>query len=464
MLAGSLHGLPRSVLVAMVTLVALSACGSSRSGLDAVRPPRPLDGAPRPIPDPPPSRVVLHATIFPEGIAAQLEAAVPVEGAGLVDVVAGKGLTYTWTREPFVVRFDRGRLLLASKVTAAVRLLGSHALQVDLRIGGEPVLSPDYQARVQSLTVDVKVTGPLDSVSRVVEKKLTEELTRSLEAFAFDVRPMIAGFYERLRAPLAFAVGTSSACATLEVKAIEAGPTILATSMEKDLGVVVLPSVTLPCVRTSTRAAPPPMLANVAMLPSGPFAVVLPVAAAYEEISAAMEQAIGGRLHFSKEYPSLFLEKPEVFPANESLVIRMQLGGRVRLAGGDLPLEGELFFMGRPVVVDNQIVVPDLQLTPGSADGLLRLKLLLDRDAINRQAQAALRVDISERLAAVRHKLSTELSFSEGMGCVRGEVLRLEVTGLYPHASFLRMYATVHAQASLYIPCKRPFETVAGGR
>ena len=66
-----------------------------------------------------------------------------------------------------------------------------------------------------------------------------------------------------------------------------------------------------------------------------------------------------------------------------------------------------------------------------------------------------MRVDVSERLAAVKDKLSTELSFSQDLGCVRATVFRSEVTGIFPHEHFLRIYVTVDAQAGLFMPCKR---------
>jgi hypothetical protein len=51
--------------------------------------------------------------------------------------------------------------------------------------------------------------------------------------------------------------------------------------------------------------------------------------------------------------------------------------------------------------------------------------------------------------------MSTELSFSEDLGCVRGQVLRTEVKGIYPHPSFLRIYVETDAQVGLYLPCKK---------
>ena len=99
-------------------------------------------------------------------------------------------------------------------------------------------------------------------------------------------------------------------------------------------------------------------------------------------------------------------------------------------------------------------MLPDLEITPGTASELVKLKFALDYASIRDQARQALRVDVSERLAAVKDKLSTQVSFDDELGCVRGQVLRSEVTGVFPHPSFLRIYVQVDAQLGIYLPCK----------
>jgi hypothetical protein len=229
---------------------------------------------------------------------------------------------------------------------------------------------------------------------------------------------------------------------------------VLAGGVEKDFGVVVMPSVTMPCeVTAETAPAPLPALANVASLPSGPVMVTIPVAAEYEELSRAMEKAMGGQLHFSKENPGLYLEKPQVYSSNEALVIRINLGGWAQVGPMKTNVGGELFLRGHPTVVDNQVIVQDLELTPGSATSLIKLKFAMDKQAIRDAAQQAIRLDLSERLNSAREKMSKELSFEEGKGCVQANVLRTEVTGIHPHKGFLRIYVQTWAQLNLYMPC-----------
>src|SRR5690348_3485534 len=97
--------LRRSFLVATMSLL-LPAC----AGTQSLHPPPPPVGDTPPLPDPPPSRVVLHATILAEALKAQLDAHLPKEGGGEIPVVGKEAVPYKWTREPVAVQFDGGRV------------------------------------------------------------------------------------------------------------------------------------------------------------------------------------------------------------------------------------------------------------------------------------------------------------------------------------------------------------------
>ena len=53
----------------------------------------------------------------------------------------------------------------------------------------------------------------------------------------------------------------------------------------------------------------------------------------------------------------------------------------------------------------------------------------------------------------MREKLSRDVAFEGDLGCLRANVAKIEVTGVYPHGSYLRVYVTTTAQASVFIPC-----------
>lgn len=86
-----------------------------------------------------------------------------------------------------------------------------------------------------------------------------------LKDFTYDLRPLVAEASARLARPLELPVGDATACARLHVLEIEAAPTVLADGIEKDLAIVVAPSVTLPCVdaaRAHDRDAKPALVAQ----------------------------------------------------------------------------------------------------------------------------------------------------------------------------------------------------------
>jgi hypothetical protein len=487
-----------TVALAVAQVALLSCFGPS----GRVRPPPPPSIG-RPISDPPPSRVVVHVTIFREGLTKALAGALPRNGQGEVNLVAGQTIQYTWQREPVTLRFDRGRIVVGVPVTARTNFVGQRVIPILATIAAEPVVTADFKAALQSTEVSVKAESSLATVNTAIQDTLTELINKAVDEFRMDLRPLILSGFSRLAEPIEFPVGDQIACAELRIVSLEAAPTVLADGVEKDLGVVIMPSVTLPCTPVaslSPKAPEPPdagaphaavtpsttdggaplalatdggtpviaeaadaglpsinlpLLQNVASLPSGPFTVVAPVAARYEELSAAIDKAIGGKLFFSESHPDLYLYKPQVYASEEQVVVRTLLGGKANVAGTKLDMDGEIFFAGHPKVIDNQITIPDLDITPGSASELLKLKIAVDHDTVVDQARTAMRVDISDRLAAMKDKLSTELSFSDGMGCMRARVLRSEVTGIFPHQNYLRIYVTTDAQAALYIPCKK---------
>ncbi|WP_204487429.1 DUF4403 family protein [Archangium primigenium] len=489
----------RPVPVLLTTLL-LGACGH-RIEPQHLRPTAPAANGGRPVSDPPPSRIVLHATVFREALIRKMAESLPRTGEGDAQVFAGQRVHYTWQREPVTLKFDRGRVVVGVAVHGRFNLLGERTLPLTITLAGEPVMTPDFQALLQSTEVQVVASGPVESVNRAIEATLRDTVMKTVDTFRFDVRPLLSRAFEQLARPIEIPVGDQVACAELKVTSLEAAPTVLADGLEKDLGIVVMPSVTLPCTpEASLRAPPPPetaspgtpdtgdagdtrlasyappapgpelsvppppparppvpipLLQNVSTLPSGPFRVVVPVAARYEELSRALETSMNGRLYFSASNPELYMERPQVYPSHDSVVIRMNLGGKAQVGGYAVPVGGELFFAGHPHVLDNQLSVPDLEIAPGTASELVKLKFALDYASIRDQARQALRVDVSERLAAVKDKLSTELSFAEDQGCVRGQVLRSEVTGVHPHANFLRIYVQVDAQLGLYMPCKQ---------
>lgn len=406
--------------------------------------------------DPAPSRVVVHATVTSAALAKALDLQIPRNGSGSFHAMASDH-KYVWSRRPVEVAFAGGRIEVQAHVDATVEMLGTTLdFPIELDIAAEPVISSDYRARLQAPTVSVTtndrrlkmaqwIGGALDTIR--------DEIAGQLKGFAYDLRPIVAEAYARIARPIDLPLGGARGCANLTVLGVEAGPTVLADGIEKDLAVVVAPSVTLPCTWPDKPPELPP-LANVATLPSGPFTVSIPVAARYEELQKAMVLAFtDGKLYFSKEFPQLYMEKPEIYASRDQLVLKLHINGPIHKLGIDTTLDGDLYMTGHPTVVDNEIRVPDLEPTIETQSFLLRLKAALDGDSIRDQARAALHLDIGDRLAEVRNKLSTDLSFGDNQGCLRSTVSKIEVTGVHTHQGYLRVYVALTGQASVYLPC-----------
>ena len=456
------HAVMRSTSVAPIASLFLvfAAAGCSTFGAAYPQRPEPTAGAAQA--DPPPSRVVVHLTVTGAAMKTAIDSALPAQGEGTFSVL-GSERKYTWTRDPVDVSFSQGRIVLDAQVHARV-LIPLHPLEFPLMLHvlAEPIVSSEYALKLQS--VEVKVTSP-DSRLSIADKvasiydTIDAAISDKVKGFAYDLRPLVAGAAERLAKPMPLEMGDASACAVLKVLGIEAGPTILADGMEKDLAIVVAPSVVLPCPADAAAGAPAsplelPPLANVATIVPGPFTVTIPLAARYEELTRAMSAAFtDGKLFFSKDFPQLYMEKPEVYQSEGKLVLKLHLQGPVHKLGIDANLDGDIFLAGHPQVVDNELSIPDLEPTIETKNFLLSLKAATDGENIKNQARQALRLDIGDRLEPVKQKLSSQLQFEAAGGCFRGDVDRLQVTGVYPHAAYLRIYADVTGRARATMPC-----------
>jgi hypothetical protein len=182
--------------------------------------------------------------------------------------------------------------------------------------------------------------------------------------------------------------------------------------------------------------------------------VSLPIAARYDELAKAMTMAFtDGKLYFAKDFPKLYMEKPEVYAAKDQLVLKLHIAGPIDKYGINTTLDGDIFMSGHPTVEDNELRVPDLEPTIETSNFLLKLKAALDGNTIRDQARAALHLDIGERLRAVKEKLSSDLAFGNGQGCLKAQAHKIEVSGVHVHSAYLRVYVTINGSASVYMPC-----------
>jgi hypothetical protein len=446
----------RSTLALLRSAIAVTAAllaGCSTFG--AVYPPRPPANPGVPVADPMPSRVVAHLAVTSGGLRGAIDDAVPRKGDGAFALLRTQR-RYTWDRTPVEISFSQGRVVLDTRVHATVDMpIGSLEFPLEVHVVAEPVLNTEYKVKLQSTEVKVvsadrrlkvadHVAGVFDSISA--------ELLAKLKEFSYDVRPSLEEAYTRISKPIDLPIGDAHGCAVLKVLGIEAGPTVVADGLEKDIALVVAPEVTLPCASVDPLPLPP--FANVANVPSGPFTVVVPIAARYDELQKAMGTLFtDGKYFFSREYPGLYLENPEIYESQGQLVLKVHIKGPVHKFGLDVDLDGDLYLSGHIAVVDNEVQIPDLEPTIETKNFFLSLKAMTDATTIRDQARGALRLDLSERLKGVREKLSSDLTFGGPSACFRGNVDKIDVTSAHAHGSYMRVYVGVTARASATLPC-----------
>jgi hypothetical protein len=437
----------------------LAAC--SRFG--AVYPPRPAAAEAPPVADPAPAKVVAHLSVTAEGMRKALEDSVPRKGDGTIKVLGGDRV-YTWERGALELAFVQGRIAISTKVQGTLALpLKTLQFPLDLVVKAEPIIDTGYAIKLQGAEVTVrssdKTLAFADQIAGVYGR-IEDPIRERLRAFQYDLRPLLGQAYDRVSTPITLPMGDASACASLRVLEVEAGPTVMADGIEKDVALVVAPSITLPCPNlvepeAADKARDLPPLSNVATLTPGPFTVTIPVAARYDELTRAMTLAFtDGKLFFSSDFPDVYLEKPELYESSGVLVLKLHIAGPVHAMGIDTVLDGDLFLSGHPAVVDNELAVPDLEPTIETKNFLLSLKALADGDKIRDQARAALRLDIGARVKEAREKLGDSLTFGDASGCFHGDIDRFEVTGVYPHAGYLRVYVAVTGRARAEVPCR----------
>ena len=476
----------RASLALCVTLALVNSCATDGPQATATAtatatraslyPTRPVDERSLPIADPPLQRPTMHLTVTREGLEALLDALVPRGDTGAYALLGAR--TWSWQRQPFALAFDDARksMTATTDVNAIVDVPGA-MLNIAMKVKADvqPVLTAHHKLVLQAVTVKVSSDDRrmrlADTAGLVahVEQTLLEKLT----GLQVDLQPAFLSLHQKLAAPLFLPLQPASACFTLDLRALEAGPTILADGLEKELALTVAPSLTMPCTARGAdgsavvvvEGAPPgplaplPPLKNSSGIEGGPFALRIPIAAGYDELQKAMGMAFpDGKLFFSTEQPHLFITSPEVFAAGGEVVVRVRIGGFVE-QGVRVDVDGDLYLAGKPTIRDNFLEFPDLRPTVETDQALLKVALALKEQALVDAVKKALRLDVSARLATVKQKLTDALTMTtslvDGVAplCTSVEIGRVAVDDIAVHDPYLRATVSTTAVFSASLPC-----------
>ena len=307
------------------------------------------------------------------------------------------------------VSFSQGRVVLDAQVHARV-ILPLHPLEFALSLHAlaEPIISSEYAVKLQS--VDVKVTST-DTRLSIADKiaSIYDTIGTAIgdKGEGLRLRPQADGGRRRRAHCQAHRArpGRRQGVRAAEGAGHRGRPRPSSpTAWRRIWPSWWRPSVVLPCPDEVAAGAGAggielPPLANVATIVPGPFTVTVPLAARYEELTRAMSAAFtDGKLFFSKDFPQLYMEKPELYQSEGRLVLKLHLQGPVHKLGIDANLDGDIFLAGHPAVVDNELSIPDLEPTIETKNFLLSLKAATDGENIKNQARQALRLDIGDRL------------------------------------------------------------------
>ena len=464
--------------------VQFSACVTPEGGPPAVNqkaalyPKGPASSSSPPLADPPLQRPTMHLTLTREGLQSLLDALVPQTDTGNYALLGARA--WSWTRTPFALAFDDARksMTATTDVTATVEVPGT-ALKIAMKVTADvqPVFTSQHKLVLQAVKVSVssddrriKMADYGAGLVTHVEKTLQEKLS----TLQVDLAPTFGALNDKLGTPMFLPLGAASACFRLDVRGIEASPSILADGLEKELALTVAPSLTMPCTvpgkdgqpvtvdvttpETRERPALPP-LRNSSGIEGGPFTLTVPVAAGYGELQKAMLAAFpDGRLSFSADHPGLYISDPRVSSSAGEVVVAVRIGGFVE-KGLRIDVEGDLFLTGRPVVRDNFLEFPELKPTVETQQALLAVAVALNEVELTNAVRKALRLDLSARLSSVKAKLVDALSMQtvvvDGVAplCTRAELGRLEVKDIAVHDPYLRATVTTTALLSASLPC-----------
>jgi hypothetical protein len=469
-----------ALILTMVGLAVGCATDGQQTSSTATRaslyPRRPVGERTLPIADPPLQRPTMHLTLTREGLEALLDTLVLRGDTGAYALLGAR--TWSWERKPFALAFDDARksMVATTDVTAVVDVPGA-MLNVTMKVKADvqPVLTAQHKLVLQAVTVKVSSDDRrvrfADTAGLIahVEKTLTEKLT----TLQIDLQPAFMGLHTKLAAPLFLPLEPASACFTLDLRGLEAGPTILADGWEKELALTVAPSLTMPCTgRAADGSAvvvvdgatpgplpPLPPLKNSSGIEGGPFALRIPIAAGYDELQKAMGLAFpDGKLFFSTDQPHLYITDPEVFAAGGDVVVRVRIGGYVE-QGVRVDVDGDLYLAGKPTVRDNFLEFPDLRPTVETDQALLKVAVALKEQALVDTVKKALRLDLSARLATVKQKLTDALTMEIGLVdgvaplCTSVEIGRVAVDDIAVHDPYLRATVSTTAVFSASLPC-----------
>jgi hypothetical protein len=443
----------RALIAALALSSTLFALACARVG--PVYPARPPQGSSPPRADTPPSRVPVHVRLANAALRDRLEAVMPASGEATYEVLRVT-TKVTWARKGSQVRTEGGRVVVALDFEATVgTALGSVLVPFGVDVAAEPVLTAEYQVLLARPAVTLRSTDArlrfADAIGGVYAR-LEGVVRERIEAFRYDLAPVLDESTRALREPIRFALGSGEGCAQADVLAVEAGPTLFVDGLEKDFVFTVAPKLTVPCAPLA-RATTLPALTNVAAPLTGVFQLRIDAAARYDALERASAALFtDGRYAFSPKHPNLYLERPELYASKGALVFKVHLTGQASTFG-NLALDGDVFLSGRPTLRGGVLAFEDLEPTVETSNLFLQLGAASDGDRLRDEARRALTIDVAARARPFLDDLEKRASVERAGVCTRLRLDRFDIAGVDVLDGFVRIGTTLTGQVRVEAPC-----------
>jgi hypothetical protein len=402
----------------------------------------------------PPSRVPVHVRLANAALRESLEATLPPSGEATYEVLRVP-TKVTWVRKGASVRTESGRLVVGLDFEATVSVaLGTVVVPFGVDVAAEPVLTAEYAFLLARPAVTLRSSDArlrfADAVGGAYAR-IEGLLREKIEAFRYDLAPMLDDATRPLRDPMRFAMGAGEGCAQADVLAVEAGPTLYVDGLEKDFVFTVAPKLTVPCA-AHARATKLPPLTNVASPMTGVFQLRIDGAARYDELEkAATVLFTDGRYAFSSKHPRLYLERPEFYASKGALVFKVHLGGEASTFG--VPLDGDIFLTGKPSLRGGVLAFDDLEPTVETSNLFLQLGAASDGERLRDEARRALTLDVATRARPFLDDLEKRAAVRHGAVCTKLRLDRFDVAGVDVFDHYARLATTLTGQLRVEAPC-----------
>ncbi len=425
-----------------------------------MRPSPPPPGSQR-APLPAPSTAVVHLSVAREALTAQVEKQVPVAPEG--DFKLGpRPIHWRFQRRAVDLSFDGDRVVLHTGGPLTVRGQVLQAtLPVEVTVRAQPVITPDYQVRLQAVAAEVRTDNPLaERVAEVVGaiRYVDETVSARIAETSYDLRPMLAQAAAWANGPVALPLA-DHACLRPRLTQVLADATVLSGALEKNVALVVAPAIAVEGASGGGACAPDarppslPLLENVPSLAPGPFRVTLPIAIDYEVAAREFGKRLfpGGRRR-SDSGLDLYYGNPRLYGSSGEMVLVLHLSGHA----GAVPVDAELYLFGHPRVENRVFSVPDLDVTEETRNFLLNLVQTFDRDWMRDQARQQLTFDLGPVLDGLTEKLSRRQLVGD-VGCFTAAVDHVDPDGaVLFHDGAMEVTVQVTAHAAFQAPCPTP--------